>query len=391
MCFQSSFSKILAPRPFFSIFLAGLAVAMPALFLLAQGQAAGPTPHDLFAAVKSGDVAVLKQLITDGADVNAADADGLTPLHLAALRGDSSAAETLLEAGAKVEVSDKVGMTPLHAAAFNGHKDVVALLLAHGASANPQDKAGMTPLHYAAAGGHDDVVQALLAAAASPAAVSAEGHTPADLAEQNGNPGLAAKLRAAHAPSASSQAGQAAAKAAKTPRLITNEDLPNGGTGGGSTSTGPQAVPGEPRRGAAPSGPRQRQGATQGGHAEQINELYAQIEKLSRERQDLENQVPDLRRRCEGVKDSQKQGQSNIQAGPGIVASEQSVQSTRRAEVESQVACRPLRQAESKIQTITQQIARLQERISGLEMGSSKPAAAPQTRQPAARPPSGGP
>ena len=360
---------------------------------LAAIAAWGETPPaaGVFSAVKSGDAAALKQLIADGADVNAADADGLIPLHLAALRGNSAAAETLLAAGAKVEVSDNVGMTALHAAAFNGHKDVVALLLAHGASANPQDKAGMTPLHYAAAGGHDDVVQALLAAAASPAAVSAEGHTPADLAEKNGHPGLAAKLRAAHAPSASSQAGQAAAKAAKAPRLITNEDLPNGGAGGESTSTEPRAVPDEPRRGTAPSGPRQCQGATHGARAEQVNDLHEQIDKLSRERQDLENQLPDLRRRCESVKDSQKQGQSNIQAGPGIVASEQSVQSTRRAEVESQVACRPLRQAESKIQTITQQIARLQERISGLETGSSKPAAVPQTRQPAARPPSGGP
>lgn len=373
MRFQRSFSKTLARRFSFSfVVLTGIVAAMPALVLLAQSQTAAPAPQDLFAAVKSGDASALQNLIAHGADVNAADADGLTPLYLAALRGDTAAAGTLLAAGAKVDLPDNLGMTPLHAAAFGGRDDVVALLLAHGASANPRDKAGMTPLHYAAAGGHDKVVQTLLGAAASPSAVSAEGHTPADLAERNGHSGLAAKLRTAYAPSVS----QTTAKATKSPRVITNEDLPNGGAGGEPTGASPQSRRSEPRRGTAPNGARQPQGA----QVEKVNDLYAQIDRLSREKRNLENQLPDLRQRCDAVKDSQKQGQSNVQAGPGMVASNQSVQSSRRAEAESEVACRPLRQAENRIQAIEKQIDGLKAKVADLETGSSRPVQAPRTR-----------
>jgi len=67
----------------------------------------------------------------------------------------------LLSKGAEVNAKDKDGSTPLHKEAQNGHWDVVKLLLSNGAEVDAKDKDGKTPLDLAASEGHDDVVQAL--------------------------------------------------------------------------------------------------------------------------------------------------------------------------------------------------------------------------------------
>jgi len=79
-------------------------------------------------AAFKGSVPLAKQLVKAGADVNAANADGKTPLMLAALTGRTEMAKYLLEAGAKPDASDKDGTTALKLARTQGAKEVVALL-----------------------------------------------------------------------------------------------------------------------------------------------------------------------------------------------------------------------------------------------------------------------
>ena len=57
--------------------------------------------------------------------------------------------------GANVNAKNRFGDTPLMAAALNGHLEIVRKLRAQGADIDPR---GWTPLIYAATGGHDDVV-----------------------------------------------------------------------------------------------------------------------------------------------------------------------------------------------------------------------------------------
>lgn len=110
---------------------------------------------------------VVKLLVTEGADINAASGlpgHGKPPLYLAAAKGDVSMCKTLLELGADVNQRSGGGFTALHTAAGAGNADLVQLLLDHGAM--PHEVGGeenWTPLHRAVGGNSNvDVVKALI-------------------------------------------------------------------------------------------------------------------------------------------------------------------------------------------------------------------------------------
>jgi ankyrin repeat protein len=138
---------------------------------------AGPPPEAPVAdAAMRGDIDAVRQLLRDGADVNAAQSDGMTALHWAADRGEVEIAEVLLYAGANVGAITRIGeYTPLHIASRNGHVAVIDVLLEAGADLHARtDPGGTTPIHLAATGGDPDVVASLLAAGADPNAREAE-------------------------------------------------------------------------------------------------------------------------------------------------------------------------------------------------------------------------
>ena len=131
-------------------------------------------------AAERGDLNQVKALIKQGADVNVAQGDGMTPLHWAAEHGDAAMTEALLKAHAKVAAATRIGnYTPLHLASRGGYAAVVSDLLNAGADANAATLSGATPLHLAAAAGSADAVKALLAHHANPNAKENDwGQTP---------------------------------------------------------------------------------------------------------------------------------------------------------------------------------------------------------------------
>jgi uncharacterized protein len=88
----------------------------------------------LFAA-RSGDLASARLLVAAGADVNDADAWGVTATVLAAHSGFRDLVEFLLEKGADSNRAD-AGFTALHEAIMRRDERMVSALLAHGANPN---------------------------------------------------------------------------------------------------------------------------------------------------------------------------------------------------------------------------------------------------------------
>jgi uncharacterized protein len=77
--------------------------------------------RDLWAAARENDLEQLQQLINSGADVNAVNAEGDTPLTVAAQQGNEEACKWLVLAGAQLEKPDReLGATPLLCACISG-------------------------------------------------------------------------------------------------------------------------------------------------------------------------------------------------------------------------------------------------------------------------------
>jgi ankyrin repeat protein len=120
-------------------------------------------------AAQAKDAAAARKLIKDGADVNAAQGDGMTALHYAALNGDAELAQMLLFAGANVGAKTRIGgYTALHLAAQVGNANVMAPLVASGAQVAALTATGATPLMFAAHSGNVDAVRILVENGAEP-------------------------------------------------------------------------------------------------------------------------------------------------------------------------------------------------------------------------------
>ena len=175
-----------------------------ALFAVLLMTAAVPPDSPVADAAMRGDTERVRELLRGGADVNAAQGDGMTAIHWAAEHdavemtevlvfaganleattrlggftpllvasrtGSAAVVDKLLDAGAPIEAATSTGETALHLAAAAGSAETASVLVSHGANLDAVELTkGQTPLMFAAAYGRVDVVEVLLHAGAEAA------------------------------------------------------------------------------------------------------------------------------------------------------------------------------------------------------------------------------
>lgn len=137
----------------------------------------------LHRAVKNGSFGWVEWLIDHGADVNAQDNEGSTPLHLVAEGQDQNIAR-LLASRARSDLPNNDGQIPLHIAAGSANTEVLATILNATSNKNMPDNSGDTPLHIAATDPYilEPRIPMLVDAGASLESENNEGQTPLHIA-----------------------------------------------------------------------------------------------------------------------------------------------------------------------------------------------------------------
>jgi ankyrin repeat protein/fermentation-respiration switch protein FrsA (DUF1100 family) len=187
-------------------------------------------PARIADAAERHDEAAVRDALQSGADVKAAQVDGMTALHWAVYHDDQQIAEILIKTGADANAKNRYSVTPLSIACTNGNGAIVELLLeadadpntslaggetalmtasrtgvlapvkaliARGVDVNAKERSGQTALMWAAAEGHVEVVSALIEAGADFRTPLKSGFTPIFFAVREGHCAVTRRLLAA--------------------------------------------------------------------------------------------------------------------------------------------------------------------------------------------------
>lgn len=145
-------------------------------------------PTELHFAAQAGELAEVRRLLSLGADVNAVDSNGITPLKYASAEPQPEVLRLLIASGASATIADHRGFTPMHCVAGHGFFDeaieMAEILLRAGADVNARSRQlGFVPLHEAQT---TRMVEWLLAHGADPTIRNDAGKSPEEYLRADG-------------------------------------------------------------------------------------------------------------------------------------------------------------------------------------------------------------
>ncbi|MFK7695475.1 ankyrin repeat domain-containing protein [Paenibacillus sp. HJGM_3] len=152
---------------------------------------------NLYEACALGKLETVRSLVQQKPELlNSYAHDGFTPIGLAAFFGHEDVARLLLKLGADVKTAsyNTMRVTPLHSAAATRQLAIAELLLQHGANVNARQQSEWTPLHSAVHNKQAAMVRLLLEHGADPLAANDRGLTPRGMAQDSGDAELIALL-----------------------------------------------------------------------------------------------------------------------------------------------------------------------------------------------------
>eukprot|EP00127_Corallochytrium_limacisporum_P006495 Clim_evm26s229 gene=Clim_evmTU26s229 len=130
-------------------------------------EGSGLTPLH-YAATRASNVAgrrTAEMVLVNGADVNAQDVSGNTPMHTACIEDNQQVTRSLLDANANARMTNRIGATCLHVAALNDSQKCVKLIIdSHKGDVGIADHRGNLPLHFACMTGNVATADLLLKA-----------------------------------------------------------------------------------------------------------------------------------------------------------------------------------------------------------------------------------
>jgi hypothetical protein len=150
-----------------------------------------------FIAAKANNLAALKAIMQQTADVNIHDDNGRNLLYHAIINNNHDMVKFLLDMGVNPAKADSYNETPLHWAVSYEQDEVVKLLLSRGANPNTANMYGETPLHLAARQGNQIIAQYLIDKGADLYMKNNKGYTPRKVAKKSKSKAMAKFLKKA--------------------------------------------------------------------------------------------------------------------------------------------------------------------------------------------------
>jgi ankyrin repeat protein len=149
-------------------------------------------------ALETGDQSLVDLFVRAGINIHQEDAMGSPPIVTALRKGYTIIARILLNAGADPNARDRLGLTPLLLACgkpTRGYKEIAERLIAKGAEIHVRDRLGWSPLLLALSGGTVEIAERLIERGADLNVRTRHGESALDLASKAGHQRLTTLLR----------------------------------------------------------------------------------------------------------------------------------------------------------------------------------------------------